>query len=138
MMVGWVGICGKGGIKDFSCAWSKQTTRQIGGGWSAPSRLDCAAAEERSSGSVSVVGLPAKSFLQATGAARLARKCNHGYPRLERMIPASWDWQKKSKNRSSLLAQFLFLPCPIRTANTPLPSQSPPCSLCPLWLNKML
>ena len=83
-------------------------------------------------------GFTSESFLQPTGAARLDRKSNHGYPRLERMIPASWDWQKKSKNRSSLLAQFLFLPCPIRTANTPLPSKSPPCSLCPLWLNKIL
>jgi hypothetical protein len=33
------------------------------------------------------------------------------------MIPASWDWQKKSENLTSLLAEFLFLPCPIRTAN---------------------
>jgi hypothetical protein len=35
-------------------------------------------------------------------------------------IPASWDWQKKYKNRPSLLAEFLFLPCPIRTANAPI------------------
>jgi hypothetical protein len=36
---------------------------------------------------------------------------------LAQVIPASWDWQKKSKNRSSLLVEFLFLPCPIRIAN---------------------
>ncbi|MCX6975697.1 MAG: hypothetical protein NTZ94_15690, partial [Verrucomicrobia bacterium] len=36
------------------------------------------------------------------------------------MIPASWDWQKKSKNLVSLLAEYLFLPCHIRVANTPV------------------
>jgi hypothetical protein len=35
------------------------------------------------------------------------------------LLPASWDWQKKSKNLASLLAEFLFLPCPIRSANAP-------------------
>jgi hypothetical protein len=28
------------------------------------------------------------------------------------MIPAIWDWQKKSKNPASLLAEFLFYPAP--------------------------
>ena len=46
------------------------------------------------------------------------RETNHGFQGLARMLPASWDWQKKIKNRSSLLAEFLFLPCPIRAANT--------------------
>ncbi len=47
-------------------------------------------------------------------AARRARERE----RASQMLPASWDWQKKIKNRSSLLAEFLFLPCPIRAANT--------------------
>jgi hypothetical protein len=29
--------------------------------------------------------------------------------------------RKKSKNLASLLAEFLFLPCPIRAANAPVP-----------------
>jgi hypothetical protein len=37
------------------------------------------------------------------------------------MIPASWDWQKNSKNLVSPLAEFLFLPCPIRAANACVP-----------------
>jgi hypothetical protein len=44
------------------------------------------------------------------------------------MIPESWDWQKKSKNLASPLAEFLFLPCPIRTANAPVLISSYPCS----------
>lgn len=36
------------------------------------------------------------------------------------MIPVVWDWQKRSKNRASLLAEF-FLSCPIRAANAPVP-----------------
>jgi hypothetical protein len=40
---------------------------------------------------------------------------------LAQVFPASWDWQKKSKNRSSLLVEFLFLPCPIRIANALVP-----------------
>jgi hypothetical protein len=35
--------------------------------------------------------------------------------------PASWDWQKNSKNLVSPLAEFLFLPCPIRAANAIVP-----------------
>ena len=46
-------------------------------------------------------------------AARRARERK----RVSQMIPASWDWQKKIKNRSSLFAEFLFLPCPIRATN---------------------
>jgi hypothetical protein len=30
------------------------------------------------------------------------------------MIPANWDWQRKSANRSGMLAEFLIFPCPIR------------------------
>jgi hypothetical protein len=37
------------------------------------------------------------------------------------MIPASWNWQKKSKILAILLAEFLLLPCPIRDANAPMP-----------------
>jgi hypothetical protein len=62
---------------------------------------------------------------------------DHGLLAWARMIPESWDWQKKSKNLESPLAEFLFLPCPIRPANAPVPSKSPPRPLCPLWLNKM-
>ena len=36
------------------------------------------------------------------------RETNHGLLRWARKIPASWDWQKKSKNLASLLAEFLF------------------------------
>jgi hypothetical protein len=36
------------------------------------------------------------------------------------MIPTSWNWQKKSKILAILLAEFLFLPCPIRDANAPV------------------
>jgi hypothetical protein len=46
---------------------------------------------------------------------------------LAQVIPASWDWQKKSKNRSSLLVEFLFLPCPIRIANALVPMSLDPC-----------
>jgi hypothetical protein len=56
------------------------------------------------------------------------RETNHGFQRWARMIPASWDWQKKSKNLASLLAEFLFLPCPIRAANAPVLIFSYPCS----------
>jgi hypothetical protein len=45
---------------------------------------------------------------------------------LAQVIPASWDWQKKSKNRLSLLVEFLFLPCPIRIANALVPMSLDP------------
>jgi len=41
------------------------------------------------------------------------------------MIPASWDWQKKSKNLASPLAEFLLWFCPIRAANASA-------SICPI------
>ena len=50
-------------------------------------------------------------------AARRARELE----RASQMIPASWDWQKKSKNLASVLAECLFLPCLIRDANAPVP-----------------
>jgi hypothetical protein len=43
---------------------------------------------------------------------------------------------EKIKNLASLLAELLFLPCPIRTANARVPPKSSSCSLCPRWLNK--
>jgi hypothetical protein len=42
--------------------------------------------------------------------------------------PVVWDWQKKSKNWASPLAEFLFLSCPIRAANAPVPIPFYPCS----------
>jgi hypothetical protein len=45
---------------------------------------------------------------------------NHGFLGWTRMIPASWDWQKKVKKGASLLAELLFSPCPIRAANAPV------------------
>ena len=47
------------------------------------------------------------------------RETHHGFRAW--IIPASWDWQKNSKNLVSLLAEFLFLPCPIRAANAIVP-----------------
>ena len=53
------------------------------------------------------------------------RRTNHGLIGWARMIPASWDWQKKSKNLASPLAEFLLWFCPIRAANAAVPTQSP-------------
>jgi hypothetical protein len=39
-------------------------------------------------------------------AARRARELE----RASQMILASWDWQKKSKNLASVLAEYLFCP----------------------------
>jgi len=47
------------------------------------------------------------------------RDANHGLTGWAPVTPVRWDWQKKSKNLTSLLAEFLFLPCPIRVANAP-------------------
>jgi hypothetical protein len=53
---------------------------------------------------------------------------NHGFLGWTRMIPAGCDWQKKVKKRASLLAEFLFSPCPIRAANAPVLVSLHPCS----------
>ncbi|MFM8983177.1 MAG: hypothetical protein ACKOLA_09785 [Spartobacteria bacterium] len=53
------------------------------------------------------------------------RRTNHGLLGWTRMIPASWDWQKKSKNLASPLAEFSLWFCPIRAANAAVPTQSP-------------
>jgi hypothetical protein len=45
---------------------------------------------------------------------------------------------EKIKNRASLLAEFSFLPCPIRVANSRRALDFTPRSPCPLWLNKLL
>jgi hypothetical protein len=37
------------------------------------------------------------------------------------MIPVVWDWQKRSKNRASLLAEFLFCPAPFAPRMLPSP-----------------
>jgi hypothetical protein len=42
----------------------------------------------------------------------LQEETNHGLPVWALVTPARWDWQKKSKNLTSLLAEFLFLPSP--------------------------
>ena len=61
-------------------------------------------------------------FLATNGGSRaLGEKLNTTDFGWAPMIPASWDWQKKSGILASLLAEFLFLPCPIRDANAPVP-----------------
>ena len=40
------------------------------------------------------------------------RDANHGLPGWAPMIPACRDWQRRNKNLTSLLAEFLFLPAP--------------------------
>ena len=65
------------------------------------------------------------------------RDANHGLLEWALVITACWDWQKKSKNLTSLLAEFWLLPCPIRVANAPVPS-SIGVNQCNLGLNKML
>jgi hypothetical protein len=42
--------------------------------------------------------------------------------------PSSVGLAEKSKNRASPLAEFLFLSCPIRAANAPVPIPFYPCS----------
>ena len=51
--------------------------------------------------------------------------------------PSKLGLVEKSEHRSSLLAEFLFLPCPIRDANAPVPASIRvyPCNRC---LNKKL
>jgi hypothetical protein len=52
----------------------------------------------------------------------LQDETNHGLPGRAPVTPVRCDWQKKSKNLTSLLAEFLFFPCAIRAANAPVPS----------------
>ena len=42
--------------------------------------------------------------------------------------PSKLGLAEKSKKRASLLAEFLFSPCPIRAANAPVLASLHPCS----------
>jgi PIN domain nuclease of toxin-antitoxin system len=74
---------------------------------------------------VEVINNAPRRFFSSAGLMEIAIKHSAG------KLP-SWDWQIKTKNRASLLAEFLFLPCPIRAANAlvPLILLRVPCELC--------
>ncbi len=69
-----------------------------------------------------------RSFYSNERALRGCIETNQGCLGLSRIIPTCWYWQKKNANQASLLAEFLFLPCPIRAANAPVLISAYPCS----------